>query len=81
MGRRGHTTPAEIAKAERLCAIMSHRLEGRTFRQIGMMLGVSPATAHRHFWRVVKANPPSRRRQLARLRQLAASDDNEHLVA
>jgi hypothetical protein len=78
MGRRGRTNPTDIAKIERLSFVMARRLEGRTFREIGLLMTppISAQMAHRLFWRVIAENPPSRQRQLAVLRRLAASDDH-----
>jgi Sigma-70, region 4 len=37
-----------------------------TFREIGDLLGVSPQSIHQLYWRLIKANPPNRRRQRVR---------------
>jgi DNA-directed RNA polymerase specialized sigma24 family protein len=64
-----------LAKAERASAVMAQRLEGGTFREIALTQGLSTATVHRLFWKVVSENPPSRRRQRAALERAALSDD------
>jgi hypothetical protein len=62
-----NTGPEAIERTERAHAVMAQRLAGRTFREIALASGVSAATAHRLFWKVVSENPPSRRRQRAAL--------------
>ena len=71
MGRRGKTTPADIAKTERLCAVLDLRFRGHTFAQIAAMQ-VPPVTAqavHKAFWKTMRAHPfddrARRRRQRA----------------
>ena len=69
MGRRGHTTPVDIAKVERLAFIVARRMEGRTFREISLMMQptISAQAVCKQYWLVIKANPPNRRRHRARL--------------
>ena len=66
-----------IERIERACAVLRMKSEGYTLKQIGMMQ-TPPVTAqaiHRLYWRTIKANPPSRRRQLAaRERAVLLSD-------
>ena len=79
MGRRGHTTPADIAKTERLSFVMARRLAGLTFREIDLMMTppVTAQAAHKAFWKVMQANrydPARLRRRAARERALLLSD-------
>lgn len=75
MGRPATVTGVEaILAAEKISRIMEGRFCGVGFRQIAAAEGISAATACRWYWRTMVANPPSRRRQLAMHRRLAALD-------
>ena len=78
--RKSRTSPEVIERQMRASALLRQRLQGFTFREIGMMQ-TPPVTAqavHKAFWKVMRSHPfdPARlqRRQLSRLRQLAALD-------
>jgi hypothetical protein len=66
MGRPATVTgPEAIAKTEMISRVMQARFAGLGYREIAAAEGISRATAHRLYWRVIAENPPSRRRQLA----------------
>jgi hypothetical protein len=68
------TGKQSIERIERIKRIMEARFAGASFREISLTHGLSTATVHRLYWKVVSENPPSRRRQLAaRERALTAS--------
>jgi Sigma-70, region 4 len=65
------TGPRVIERTERAATILRMRFAGDyTFREIGDLLGVSPQSIHQLYWRLIKANPPNRRRQRVRERAL-----------
>ena len=74
MGRRGHTTAAEIAKIERISSILDLRFRGFTFREIGRLHGVSLQAVHKAFWKVMRAHPYDDRARLRRQRALLSDD-------
>ena len=79
MGRRGHTTPADIAKVERLSFLMARRMEGLTFGEIGRMLEppITAQAVHRAFWKVMRSHPFDDR---ARRRRQAARAERDDLI-
>lgn len=77
-GRPSRKTGREaIERVEGAAAILRMRFQGFTFAQIGVMQTppVSPQAICERYWRTIRANPPSRQRELARLRRLVACDE------
>ena len=66
MGRRGHTTPADIAKTERAAAVLRMRFEGMTLSEIAAVEGVSVPTISRTIWRALDQTAPCRHDRIDR---------------
>jgi hypothetical protein len=61
------TGSAAIAKVERISRILQARSAGMTFKQIGVMHGVTTQAIHKAFWKAMRSYPfdPARLRRRA----------------